>query len=62
MQQVLIVMELCERGALRERIGDGLSWPLIVRLALDVATGLNFLHQQHFVHRYLAIILFEYWI
>jgi serine/threonine protein kinase len=50
-------MELCERGALRERICDGLSWTLLVRLALDVANGLSFLHQQHIVHRFVGILM-----
>lgn len=54
--QVLIIMELCERGALRERICDGLPWPLIVRLALDIAGGLSFLHKNHICHRYQTTI------
>lgn len=44
-------MELCERGALRERISEGLPWSLLVRLALDTARGLAFLHENHIVHR-----------
>jgi serine/threonine protein kinase len=47
----MIVMELCERGALRERIQEGLPWNLTVRLACDVASGLKFLHDNKIVHR-----------
>jgi serine/threonine protein kinase len=50
--QVMIVMELCENGALREKIQEDLPWNLIVRLALDIATGLSFLHENNIVHRF----------
>jgi serine/threonine protein kinase len=50
--QVMILMEVCENGALRERLFDSeLSWSLRARLALDVALGLQALHAHHLVHR-----------
>ena len=45
-------MELCENGALREKIQEDLPWNLTVRLALDIATGLSFLHENNIVHRF----------
>ena len=44
-------MELCENGALREKLQEELPWSLIVRLALDVASGLSFLHENEIIHR-----------
>lgn len=53
----MIVMELCENGALREKIQEDLPWNLTVRLALDIATGLSFLHENNIVHRFSLISL-----
>ena len=51
--QVMILMEICENGALRERLFDTeLSWSLLTRLALDIALALQCLHSHHLVHRY----------
>jgi len=50
--QVMIVMELCTYGALREGLRYYLSWPLRVRLCLDVAEGLAFLHGKRIIHRW----------
>lgn len=44
-------MELCENGALREKIREELPWNLIVSLALDVSSGLSFLHEKNIIHR-----------
>jgi serine/threonine protein kinase len=48
----MIIMELCENGALREKIQEELPWNLIVRLASDISSGLSFLHENHIVHRF----------
>jgi serine/threonine protein kinase len=53
--QVMIAMELCERGALRECLqlySRESNWELIVRLGMDIAQGLHFLHERGIVHRY----------
>lgn len=47
----MIIMELCENGALREKIQEDLPWNLVVRLALDISSGLLFLHENQIVHR-----------
>ena len=50
--QVMILLEVCENGALRERLFDTeLCWALVARLALDVALGLQSLHAHRLVHR-----------
>lgn len=49
----MILLEVCQNGALRERLFDTeLSWSLLARLALDVALGLQYLHERHLVHRW----------
>lgn len=55
---MMIVMELCNKGALREGMvhlmpPNGVPlWPLIVRLALDTALGIQFLHEHSIIHRW----------
>eukprot|EP01041_Mallomonas_annulata_P008495 gene8495-17522_t len=49
--KVMIVMELCSHGALREGLRYPLPWSLRVRLALDTAMGLAFLHENNIIHR-----------
>lgn len=50
--EVIIVMDLCERGSLRECLKLPLiPWKLRVRMALDIAWGLEFLHDNGIVHR-----------
>lgn len=44
-------MELCENGALREKLKEELPWNLVVRLALDITSGLSFLHENDIIHR-----------
>ena len=50
----MLVTEFMERGDLYSLLGKGnarFSWDnLGVRIALDVAKGLAFLHSQHIVH------------
>jgi serine/threonine protein kinase len=53
----MIVMELCDHGALREVIKHKLSWQLYIRLALDIAKGLAFLHENHIIHRLDVLLL-----
>jgi serine/threonine protein kinase len=48
----MILLELCTNGALREGLNSPLPWSLRVRLALDTAVGLAFLHENNIVHRY----------
>lgn len=54
---VLIAMEYCVRGSLRQALqssaaaGQPLPWPLRVRLAADIAEGLAFLHEHGLLHR-----------
>lgn len=54
---MMIVMELCAKGALREGMLQLMPhnseplWPLITRLALDTALGIQFLHEHGIVHR-----------
>lgn len=47
----MIVMELCERGALRECLHTDLPWNLRARIALDISMGISFLHDQQIIHR-----------
>jgi len=49
--KVMILMELCTCGALREGLRYPLPWSLRVRLALDIAIGLAFLHENNIIHR-----------
>lgn len=49
--KIMIVMELCKNGALRELLKRKLSWPLKIRLALDIAQGIAFLHENGIIHR-----------
>jgi serine/threonine protein kinase len=45
-------MELCEKGSLRSCLKSTyMPWKLRVRLALDVAWGLVFLHENNIMHR-----------
>jgi len=50
-----IVSELCEGGTLfrllHQEKDQPLSWPQRVKIALDTAKGMNFLHRQRVVHR-----------
>ena len=49
---ILIAMELCARGSLRQCLqGDKIAWALKVRIASDIAEGLSFLHGQGLIHR-----------
>lgn len=47
----MIVMEYCEKGALRECLRESLPWNLRTRIALDICTGLSFLHDLCIIHR-----------
>lgn len=49
--KIMIVMELCKNGALREVLKRKISWPLKVRLALDISQGIAFLHDNGIIHR-----------
>lgn len=49
--RVLMVMELCANGALREGLQAKMEWPLKVRIAADVAEGLDVLHAAGLIHR-----------
>ena len=49
--KIMILMELCKNGALREVLKLHVPWALRVRMALDVAQGLAFLHDQNIIHR-----------
>lgn len=39
-------MELCKYGTLRDELKLKPSWNLVMRLILDVAVGIDFLHGQ----------------
>jgi serine/threonine protein kinase len=49
--RLLIMMELCANGALREGRQACLPWGLKIRIAADVAEGLEFLHRHMVIHR-----------
>ena len=49
--KIMILMELCKNGALREALKLSLPWNLRVRMALEIAQGLAFLHSQSIIHR-----------
>jgi leucine-rich repeat kinase 2 len=49
--KVMIIMELCSNGALRECLEQTLGWNLKIRIALDIAQGILFLHEQGIIHR-----------
>merc|ERR1719247_534019 len=50
-----IVSELCDGGSLfgllHQQKDVPLSWQQRLKMALDTAKGMNFLHRQHVVHR-----------
>ncbi|CAM9712504.1 unnamed protein product [Sphacelaria rigidula] len=48
---VMLAMELCSNGALRETLKLDIAWPLKVRIAGDMAAGLNCLHEHGIIHR-----------
>eukprot|EP00752_Nemacystus_decipiens_P005914 g5345.t2 len=48
---VMVAMELCTNGALREALKLDISWPLKVRIASDMTDGLQYLHQHGIIHR-----------
>eukprot|EP00903_Cladosiphon_okamuranus_P011376 g10722.t1 len=48
---VMVAMELCTNGALREALKLNISWPLKVRIASDMTDGLQYLHQHGIIHR-----------
>ncbi|CAM9112939.1 unnamed protein product [Scytosiphon promiscuus] len=48
---VMVAMELCTNGALREALKLSISWPLKVRIASDMTDGLQYLHQHGIIHR-----------
>jgi serine/threonine protein kinase len=45
-------MELCENGTVRDVLKHRPPWNLVVRLILDIARGIDFLHGENIVHRY----------
>ena len=49
--KIMILMELCKNGALREALKLSLPWNLRVRMALEIVQGLAFLHEQSIIHR-----------
>lgn len=49
--KIMIIMELCSHGALREGLRYPLPWALRVRLAMETAEGLAFLHENRIIHR-----------
>ncbi|CAM9576736.1 unnamed protein product, partial [Ectocarpus fasciculatus] len=49
--KIMIAMELCDNGALRECLARNLSWDLRIRIALDVIEGINYMHDNKIVHR-----------
>ncbi|CAM9304611.1 unnamed protein product, partial [Ectocarpus fasciculatus] len=48
---VMVAMELCTNGALREALKLNIDWPLKVRIASDMTDGLQYLHQHGIIHR-----------
>jgi hypothetical protein len=53
-------MELCGNGALRECLKLNLPWQLRVRIALEVAQGIEFLHSNGIIHRYDEFVTIHY--
>ena len=49
--KIMILMELCKNGALREALKLSLPWNLRVRMALEIVQGIEFLHSQSIIHR-----------
>jgi serine/threonine protein kinase len=53
----MIVMEYCERGALRECLREKLPWNLRTRISLDICHGISFLHDNSIIHRRVVNLL-----
>lgn len=53
--QVAIVTEMCERGNLKDGLKDIKSLPLRLKLAKDIAAGLNWMHSNRIIHRDLKL-------
>lgn len=47
----LLVMELCEGGSLREKIGKPMSFDQVLKIMEDVCRGLAAMHREGIVHR-----------
>jgi serine/threonine protein kinase len=47
----LLVMELCEGGSLREKIGQPMSFVQILKIMEDICRGLAAMHREGIVHR-----------
>jgi serine/threonine protein kinase len=53
----MIVLELCKYGALRDCLKHFIPWNLRVRMLLDIAQGINAMHENSIIHRYVMIVL-----
>lgn len=49
----MIITEFCARGALSDTLysDTAVAWDVVLQYALDIATGMNFLHHHNIVHR-----------
>ena len=62
--KIMILMELCKNGALREALKLSLPWNLRVRMALEMVQGLSFLHEQSIIHRDIKttnVLIDDFW-
>ena len=57
----MILLELCHNGALREFLhrpslstGGRLPWNLLLRLAIDIVEGMEYLQSKSIIHRYVG--------
>ena len=59
----MIVLQFADSGNLRDYLKNSfssLTWPDKLKMAIEIATGLMWLHSEHIIHRDLVKSIFEF--